>query len=207
MNTNKGQGRIILIGCLVGVLVFSLFAMAVVWAAARQRPDYQGFNLERPWFDGKEWDWFRDMFNGPQIKPQEVGTFQRFPLDSVPRSGSEPFIPATALLNGRLLRDLQPENPTQADQASLATGKVMYETYCGVCHGNDGKANTPVSARGMPAPGLTGLRGLLSEAHLYNKIRYGGAIMPAYGFQTTRIERWAIVNYLKSADFGKGAGQ
>ena len=43
----------------------------------------------------------------------------------------------------------------------------------------------------------------LSEAHIYNKARYGGVLMPAYAFQTTLRERWDVVNYMKSPQFGR----
>ncbi len=55
----------------------------------------------------------------------------------------------------------------------------------------------------MPAPPIRVLLTIMSDAHLYNKIRLGGPIMTAYGFQTTQMERWDMVNYMKSADFGK----
>lgn len=206
MNSEKRQGRLILLGVLAGVAVLALFVATVALWAANQRgaaPDYLGYNLEAPWFDGKPWPWFLDMFDQPSVKPQESGTFQRFPTDSVPRSGVEPTIPATAMVEGRLQRDVEPANPTEATEASIANGRENYQRFCAACHGADGLADTPVVQLGMPAPPIDRLVGLLSEAHLYNKIRYGGAIMPGYGFQTTQQERWDMVNYLKSEQFGE----
>jgi mono/diheme cytochrome c family protein len=195
--------RVYLLGCLAALLAIGLFLVAVVWAQESRRPaDYQGYDLSRPWFDGKSWAWFLDMFNAPSIKPQQVGTFQRFPTDSVPRNGVEPEVPNVTNAAG-LLRDQSPQNPTQATPESLANGKRIYDIYCAACHGVDGKSQTPVAARGMPAVPIDQLRLVFSEAHLYNKIRYGQPIMPAYGFQTTQAERWDMVNYLKSPDFGK----
>jgi len=204
VNSNRGHMKIYLVGCLAGLLVIAAFlGVVVVWAAGqRVRPDYQGYNLSRPWFDGKSWDWMLDMFNGPGIKPQEVGTFQRFPVNSVPRSGVEPDVPNVTNQAG-LLRDQIPANPTQPTPVSLAHGRKLFNIYCAACHGMDGKAQTPVVAKGMPAPPIDALRLAFSEAHLYNKIRYGGPVMPPYGFQTTQADRWDIVNYLKSQDFGK----
>lgn len=197
-----------LAGCLIALVLIGVASLAIVWAAAGQKkPDYQGYNLDRPWFDGKEWDWFLDMFNQPSIKPQEVGTFQQIPPGTVPRTGVEPFIPAAAMKNDQLVRDQLPKNPTQATPESIAGGKVMYETFCGVCHGNTGEAGTPVAQKGMPAPPIKAMLGFLSEPHLYNKIRYGGPLMPSYGFQTSQKERWNMVNYMKSAEFGKGGSQ
>ena len=148
-----------------------------------------------------------DMFNQPSIKPQEEGTFQAFPVHSVPRTGVETFIEAFALVDGQLQRDRVPSNPTVASPDSIGRGRVMYDIYCAVCHGADGNAGTPVTLRGMPAPPIRLMLPILTDAHLYNKIRYGGPIMPAYGFQTTRVERWDMVNYMKSVQFGKGTAQ
>jgi mono/diheme cytochrome c family protein len=202
VNSKRGQAKIYLVGCLAGLAVVGLFLIAVVWAAGNSRPDYQGYDLSRPWFDGKKWDWFLDMFNAPSIKPQEVGTFQRFPSQSVPRTGVEPEVPNTTNESG-LLRDQVPLNPTQATPVSLARGRSLFVIYCGACHGPDGKSQTPVAALGMPAVPIDSLRLVFSEAHLYNKIRYGGPIMPAYAFQTSQQDRWDMVNYMKSQDFGK----
>ncbi|MCZ6472208.1 MAG: cytochrome c [SAR324 cluster bacterium] len=208
MNFKPRKAKFALVACLIALLAIGAVSIAIVWAASdRKKPDYQGFDLSRPWFDGKEWAWFLDMMDQPSIKPQETGSFQRFPRDSVPRRGVEPVIDAAAIKDGRLLRDLIPPNPTQATPASLAQGRVLYETYCGVCHGNKGEAGTPVTKKGMPAPPIGAMLGFLSEAHLYNKIRYGGPIMPSYGIQTSQQDRWDMVNYMKSADFGKGGSQ
>ena len=208
MNSKRRATKLYLVGCLAGLLTISLFIFAVVWASAgKNRPDYQGYNLDAPWFDDKKWDWFIDMFNMPSIKPQEEGTFQRFPTDSVPRSGIEPVIPATVNEQG-LLRDQIPINPVEPTAASIANGRKMYNIYCAACHGITGMAEAPVAKKGMPAPPIKVMVVAFSEAHLYNKTRYGTvapgpSVMPAYGFQTSATERWNIVNYLKSTEFGK----
>ena len=49
-------------------------------------PKKDGFNIkddESPWFDGKDYPFFRDMFDGKSLKPQEEGTYQKFPEKSV----------------------------------------------------------------------------------------------------------------------------
>jgi len=207
VNFRGKHGKTVLVGCLIGVLVVGAACVAIVWAATGTREDYQSYDLERPWFDGRSYPFYLDMFNQPSIKPQEEGTFQRFPEHSVPRSGREPFIDATAIKNDQLQRDLEPVNPTQATPASVARGTVLYDTYCAVCHGVDGNAGTPVTQRGMPAPPIAALLPALSEPHLYNKILYGGPIMPTYGFQTSQQDRWDMVNYMKSPQFGKGGSQ
>jgi mono/diheme cytochrome c family protein len=204
VNSKRGNARLYLVGCLAGLMTIALFVLTVVvWAdTAKGPPDYQGYDLSHPWFDGKPWDWFLDMFNFPSIKPQEVGSMERFPTDSVPRTGVEPEVPNVTNATG-LLRDQIPINPVKATVDSIADGRKVFNIYCAACHGKDGKAQTPVAAKGMPAVPIDALRLVFSEAHLYNKIRYGGPIMPTYGFQTSQRERWDTVNYLKSQDFGK----
>lgn len=209
MNFKPRNTKFALVVCLVALMAAGLVSVAIVWAASggEEKPDYMGFDLDRPWFDGKSFPWFLDMFDQPSIKPQETGTFQRFPADSVPRSGVEPFIPAAAIRDNKLLRDQIPANPTKATAESLAQGRVLFETYCGVCHGDKGQGGTPVTQKGMPAPPINAMFAFLSEAHLYNKIRYGGPLMPSYGIQTSQKDRWDMVNYMKSPRFGKGGSQ
>jgi mono/diheme cytochrome c family protein len=194
-------------GALALVALAGTGVIAIVQGASdpppREPEDYQRYDLKHPWFDTKHWDWFLDMFNQPSVKPQQEGTIQQFPLDSVPRTGVEPFIAADAKIGNLLARDALPKNPVPANAASIANGKFIFETYCGVCHGNNGMGNPLILAKGMPAPPIGPLLPVLSEAHLYNKALYGGPLMPSYGFQTSAKDRWDLVNYAKSAQFGK----
>ena len=189
---------------LISLGVLGAFAWAANEQVREQQPAlYSRYDEHRVWFDGQPWDWFLDMFNQPSLKPQEEGTIQNFPADSVPRSGSEPFIGMVEMAGNQLRRDVEPANPTQATPESIARGRFVYDTYCAVCHGKDGMAGTPVTLRGMPAPPIQPMLPVLSDPHLYNKTRFGGPLMPPYGSQTTKQERWDLVNYMKSAEFGK----
>lgn len=208
MNFKRKPSKAALVGCLVGLVIVGGVFAAIAWAAASvAKEDYQGYDLDRPWFDGLSFPFYLEMFNQVSIKPQEEGTIQAFPVDSVPRSGVEPFIPATAILNNQLRRDLEPKNPTRVTPASIKRGKFIYDTYCTPCHGATGEGNTPVTQRGMPAPPIKMLIPVFSESHLYNKALYGGPLMPPYGFQTSRQDRWDMVNYMKSPQFGQGGSQ
>jgi mono/diheme cytochrome c family protein len=179
--------------------------LAIAWAAEppKEAPDYQGYDLNRPWFSAQEWAWFLDMVNQPSVKPQEVGTFQNFPADSVPRQGVEPFIGPDAKVGDRLARDVMPKNPESATPESIGHGRFIFETYCAACHAKNGMGVTPVTQKGIPPIPIAVMVPALSEAHIYNKALYGGAIMPAYGFQTSAKDRWDVANYMKSAQFGK----
>jgi mono/diheme cytochrome c family protein len=203
----KTKRRIrVLLSAAAALMVVGAIWLAVASAdqpATPEAPDYQGYNLKRPWYTGKSWPWFLDMVDQQSVKPQEVGTFQNFPDHSVPRTGVEPFIGPDATSGGKPTRDVLPKNPVQATAQSLAHGKFLFETYCAACHANNGMGMTPVTQKGIPPIPIAVMVPTLSEAHIYNKALYGGAIMPSYGFQTSAKDRWDIVNYVKSAQFGK----
>ena len=191
-------------------------------------PKKDGFNIkddESPWFDGKDYPFFQDMFDGKSLKPQEEGTYQKFPEDSVPVRmvlGKlvriyDPFIPAIggdgSGPEGHP-REFWPKNPTQATPDSIGRGRILFNTYCAACHGEDGLANTVVVKKGVPAPPILPFFKMpTATSHLYNKIKYGSfyqkprGLMPAFGDETSVTDRWDMVNYMLSKDFGKEAGQ
>ena len=73
-----------------------------------------------------------------------------------------------------------PVQPTSA-----ASGMEMYNTYCAVCHGKDGKGNGPAAeALKMPPTDLTTLSekngGKFPQEHVASSIR-GDLNLPAHG--------------------------
>ena len=79
------------------------------------------------------------------------------------------------------------------NDASSSSGKEMFESYCAVCHGKDGKGNGPAaSALKVPPPDLTELAkkngGKFPAAHVASVIRgqadlasHGSKDMPVWG--------------------------
>ncbi len=221
----------------IKVLIIFCFCLGLAgngWADPPNNPysdtRTDGYNFKddaRPWFDGKDYPFYSDMYDGKSIKPQEEGTYQSFPQGSIPvrfnllkpgpnkiESIFEEFIPL-------LDREIRPQNPIEASKDSIDRGRVLYNTYCATCHGQDGLAKTVVAEKGKQylfgIPAINLLIQVLPEPHLYNKIRYGSAYnidsvhrpvpgsMPAYGMQTSIQDRWDMVNYMKSSQFGKEA--
>ena len=122
-------------------------------------------NDDKPWFDGKDYPYYRDMYDGKNLKPMEEGSYENFPQDSVPVKVSlnkiqriyDPFIPAIAgdgAGEAGHPREFYPRNPTKATLDSIARGEVLYNTYCAACHGVDGLAQTVVVMKGVPAPAI-----------------------------------------------------
>jgi len=136
------------------------------------------------------WPWSRDMKDQPSIKPQEAP--RRPPANTVSRDGFEP--PMSREEAGQRLK-----NPVKATTASLANGKKLYEIYCAICHGANGKGMGPVASKFIPPPDLTlPVFRERTDGFLYGTIRNGGALMPPYGEVLSPRERWDIVNYLRS---------
>lgn len=144
------------------------------------------------------WPWSTDMMNQPSIKPQE-GNPALFPKRSVPVMGNP-----TKVKNREEATSLS--NPYEATEASLKKGKKLFKIICGACHGNTGKADSPVSPK-IGAVDLTAeyIQGY-ADGYIFGTITFGSAIMPAYGVpgpqggsnDLSPEERWHVVNYVKN---------
>ena len=125
-----------------------------------------------------------------------------FPARSVPITG----LP-TKIHNRDEAKDLK--NPIPPTEASLEKGRALFRIYCSACHGLNGGANSPVTAK----IGAINLREdyaqkQLTEGWIFGTITFGSYVMPAYGDPMGREdrrgandlsveERWNVVNYVK----------
>jgi mono/diheme cytochrome c family protein len=91
--------------------------------------------------------------------------------------------------------------PLPVTPALLALGRRRFETYCAACHGVLGDGDTPVAAqmqlRKPPSLHQARLRDL-PPGHLYQIVRAGYGLMPAYGPLLSVHERWAVVGYVRA---------
>jgi mono/diheme cytochrome c family protein len=92
------------------------------------------------------------------------------------------------------------ENPHRATPEALAKGKALYETYCLVCHGEQGKGDGPIAGKIPAPPSYTSDRVLAFPAgRIFHVITLGSGKMPSYAAQLSPDERWEIVTYVRSS--------
>jgi mono/diheme cytochrome c family protein len=102
------------------------------------------------------------------------------------------------------------------DAAAVARGQQLYQTYCLMCHGADGKGTGPV-AKGLPHPPADLTHHFHrapgdGDAYLFWRVSEGGQVepfkssqstMPAYKTVLSEDQRWDLLAYVH-AEFHKG---
>ena len=89
-----------------------------------------------------------------------------------------------------------PLDPANIDEAN---GKMLYEIYCGICHGNKGAGQGKLVTRekilGVPSYDDAGRA--ITTGSIYHVIYYGKNTMGSYANQLNESERWQVVAYVE----------
>jgi mono/diheme cytochrome c family protein len=92
-------------------------------------------------------------------------------------------------------RELQ--NPYHATPRTLEEGKALFQTYCAVCHGDQGKGDGPISTKIPPPPSYLSERLMtFAPGRIFHVMTLGTGKMPSYAAQLSADERWKIVTYV-----------
>ncbi len=123
--------------------------------------------------------------NGAAVMEPPVGTVAR---------GYKPYHIQTPEEADKLLK-----NPLPRNAVTLAQGEKIYKTHCLVCHGERGHGDGPV-VNPFPIPKSLQSDNMLKwgDGHLYHVITAGQGVMPAYAQQVQRIDRWAVIHYIRA---------
>lgn len=134
--------------------------------------------------------WFTTMRDQPSIQAYEMP--RASPPGSVPTTGREDSLD--------LLGDLREvASPIARTDSTEARGKVLFQTYCEVCHGPAGRGDGPTVPTFLPPPDLTlDASKKRSDGYLFAIIRQGRGVMPGYGDRVRGLDRWRLVHYLRA---------
>ena len=97
---------------------------------------------------------------------------------------------------------LPPENPIEADEASVTRGSNLYEINCRMCHGATGEGNGPIAPfliRAKPANLTSPVVQAKSDGSIFLTITNGvEGKMPPLNENLTVLERWDLVNFVRT---------
>ena len=94
-----------------------------------------------------------------------------------------------------------PENPVEADEASLTRGAELYVINCRMCHGPTGGGNGPIAPflANKPANLSSALVQSKSDGSFFLTISNGiTERMPPLNENLTVLERWDVVNFVRT---------
>ena len=95
-----------------------------------------------------------------------------------------------------------PQNPTLADEDSIARGAELYNINCKMCHGIEGKGNgtiAPFLINFKPANLTSEVVQSKSDGSIFLTISNGlEGRMPALNENLTVSERWDVVNFVRT---------
>jgi mono/diheme cytochrome c family protein len=133
--------------------------------------------------------WFTTMSDQVAVRPFELPRTP--PPGSVPVTGREDSLD---LLTGLT----KVVNPVPRSEASVQRGRLLFDTYCIVCHGPAGHGDGTVVPKFVPPPDLTlDPSKQRSDGYIYAMIKQGRGIMPKYGDKIRGVDRWNVVNYVR----------
>lgn len=124
-------------------------------------------------------------------------TLQAPPDGTIPR-GFLPYhygtTPDEAERAGRELTAAFPASPEV-----LARGKIVYETFCLVCHGPEGKGDGPLIPKFPNPPSFTSREiANYPEGRIYHTVTIGFGLMSSYASQISPEDRWKLVRYVQT---------
>jgi Cytochrome C oxidase, cbb3-type, subunit III len=151
---------------------------------------------------------FNDMRQQPKFQPQSPADFpgfadgrsERRPIPgTIPRGdfeGSDEVF-YTGVSNGNYIT----ANPLKITPEVMELGQMRFNTYCQPCHGRlaNGKGIVGVRATTWIASSLIDGRGTaFVDGDFFDVISHGRRSMPAYRYQVTAHDRWAIIAYIRA---------
>ncbi len=161
----------------------------------------------------RAYEYMPDMARSPSYKafaPNSVTrdglTLQHPVAGTIPRGYHVFHYGAGEEEAARAGRELQ--DPYRATPRTIEEGKALFQTYCLVCHGEQGKGDGPISEKIPPPPSYVSKRLMeFPSGRVFHVITMGTGKMPSYAAQLSADERWKVVTYVHTVLQGLGDQQ
>jgi mono/diheme cytochrome c family protein len=153
------------------------------------------------------WDYFPDMFYSTAYESFTINpNFRDSITMRVPAEGTVPrdFTPFEYTLDpeSRIKAGKELINPVPSSPESISRGKQAYTTFCVGCHGNSGEGDGILYTSKLytikPRSLSSGNSLILKDGEIYHSITLGFGSMGAHGSQIRPVDRWNIINYIRS---------
>ena len=158
----------------------------------------------------RAYEYFPDMARGPAYKayaPNPVTrdglTLQR-PVAGTIARGYQPFhygpSEEEAIRAGREL-----QNPYHPTPQIMREGQFLFQNYCQVCHGVEGKGDGPIAGKVPNPPSYTSARVFaFPPGRIFHVVTMGSGKMPSHASQLSASERWKVVTFVRTKLQGLG---
>jgi mono/diheme cytochrome c family protein len=90
-------------------------------------------------------------------------------------------------------------SPLKPNEVDSAEGKMLYDIYCGICHGTKGNGQGKLVQREkiLGVPSYDDVGRAITTGSIYHVIYYGKNTMGSYANQLNENERWQVVAYVE----------
>ncbi|MFK7832768.1 MAG: cytochrome c [Winogradskyella sp.] len=101
--------------------------------------------------------------------------------------------------DGYALAKASLKSPLDAMQVDYNEGKILYDVYCGICHGTKGAGQGKLVKREkiLGVPSYADVGRAITTGSIYHVIYYGKNTMGSYANQLNEQERWQVVAYVE----------
>lgn len=83
--------------------------------------------------------------------------------------------------------------------AELSEAGRLYNINCGICHGEKGQANGPLSTKiGAIANFTLDMYKVMADGTMFHSLTYGKNNMGSYASQLSRKQRWMVIKYVRT---------
>jgi mono/diheme cytochrome c family protein len=146
---------------------------------------------------------FSDMKQQPKYLPQSQSGFFRDGRElrrAVPGTVARGFLKEDDVFYTGKRDGAYAANPLPLNGETLGRGQERFNIYCAPCHDQTGSGQGIVSQRASwIATNLTDPRiEHMADGEIFDTVTHGKRSMPAYRFQISERDRWAIVTYVRA---------